>query len=90
MIWSFVSKPELWRRGSALVLLALAWVAFGCGSSQQTGSSASNPGKTAEDLVKPEDLYRYEGTGKAKRKVAVSRRERMKVLHEATKTLESK
>jgi hypothetical protein len=81
------SRRDLCRRAGALVLVTLATVAFGCGSSERP---ETNAGKAAEDLLKPEELYRYEGTGKEKRKVTISRRERVKLLHEAQKKLESK
>jgi len=93
VIWSFVSRFDLCRRAGALVLLTLATVAYGCGSSGKTEASRqseSNVGKTPDERLKSEDLYRYEGTGKEKRKVAISRRERVKLLHEAAKNPESK
>jgi hypothetical protein len=34
--------------------------------------------------LKPEQLWKYEGTGTEKRKVSISRRERAKLLREAT------
>jgi hypothetical protein len=90
MIWSFVNRFELCRRGGVLVLLALALLAFGCGSSEQTATPTQNAGKTDLGAWKPDDLYRIEGSGRNKRKVAVSRRERMKAVHEAAKNPESK
>jgi hypothetical protein len=88
MSWGFAGRLDLCCRGVTLFLLTAAWAASLCGCSQQSATSTTE--KSAEALLKPEDLYRYEGTGKAKRKVAISRRERMKMLHETTKTLESK
>jgi hypothetical protein len=36
-------------------------------------------------LIPEDQLYKYEGTGAAKHKVDISRRERIKLLHEAAK-----
>ena len=51
---------------SALVMLAA--VVSGCGSS--TGDS--NDGSPKPPLLKPEQTYRYEGEGAAKKKVALT------------------
>jgi hypothetical protein len=77
----FAIRCSLARRWGAIALLAIAGFVSGCGSSQsgQTGSS----GKSLVEKVNQDDLYRYEGKGKAKRKEEVSRRERVKLLHEA-------
>jgi len=77
---SFVSRFGLSKAAGCLVLVALAIVAYGCGSSEQPGASES---KGLAKQLKPEDLYRYEGEGKEKRKVPISRRERVKLLHDA-------
>ncbi len=75
------------RRAGAVVLLALATVAYGCGSSDPSAPLAQNPtGKGAAEILKPEQLYKYEGEGKAKRKVQISRHERLKLLHKASQT----
>ena len=66
----------------------LAVIASGCGSSVPTGQPGGTASKSLEDRVNPDDLYRFEGNGKAKRKVEVSRRERVKLLHEAAKKSE--
>jgi len=74
------------RVGRQLVtLLALATVAGGCGSSVPSGPPAGSSAKSLDDKVDPTSLYKYEGTGRAKKKVEVSRRERVKLLHEAAK-----
>ena len=79
MISRLVSKFNLYRRVGALALLSVATLSYGCGSAEMT--SASNPadaelaGKTPEDVLKPEQMYRYEGEGAAKRKVELSRSE---------------
>jgi len=39
-------------------------------------------------VLKPEDYYRYEGEGKNKKKVALSRQERSKLRHDAASKLE--
>jgi hypothetical protein len=36
-----------------------------------------------EDLLTPDQLYKYEGSGKASRKVEISRKKRMKLMREA-------
>jgi hypothetical protein len=82
VILSFVSRFGLCRRAGALVLAALATVAYGCGSSEPTGA-ASAESKGLDKQLNREDLYRYEGTGTAKRKVEIPRRERVKLLHDA-------
>jgi hypothetical protein len=74
--------------GYVVVPVMLAAVASGCGSSVPSGQPGGDSAKSLEDKVNPDDLYRYEGKGKAKRKVEVSRRERVKLLHEASKKAE--
>jgi hypothetical protein len=76
------------RRAGALVVLILAVVASGCGSTEQ--NDKSNGTRTgvaigADKLLKPQDRYRYEGAGTERRKVEISRKERVKLLHEAAK-----
>jgi hypothetical protein len=69
----------LWRRAIVLVPLALAALSFGCGSSSQ-----DTPGTAKEK--KEEERYRYEGTGAAKHKVLIRRKdERQKELSEQAK-----
>jgi hypothetical protein len=71
------------RRAGALLLLAVTLCSSGCGSSDQNGWSGVQ-GTAKEQKV--EDLYRYEGTGKAKRKTRIRREtERFKELLEADK-----
>jgi hypothetical protein len=84
----FAIRSSLSKRGVALALLALATVAGGCGSSDSSGKPGGSASKSLEDKVNPDDLYRYEGKGKAKKKVEVSRQERVKLLHEAAKKAE--
>jgi hypothetical protein len=83
VIVSIVSKFGWYRRAGALVLLALATVAYGCGSSGDRSVGSARP---AGEPLKPEQLYKYEGEGGAKRKVDLSRRERMELRNGAAKT----
>jgi hypothetical protein len=86
VILSFVSRSSPWRRLSALAAVAVATMAYGCGSSTDTGRGAApKDGTDLADQLKEEDLYRYVGTGAAKHKESISRRERVKLLHEAAK-----
>jgi hypothetical protein len=88
VIFRFAGRFFPWRRGGALVLIAVATMAYGCGSSNDGSHAPTSGGGKLVKQVKEEDLYRYEGTGKAKRKVAISRQERVKLLHEAAKKSE--
>jgi hypothetical protein len=58
----------------------------GCGSDQ----SGSRPPDHKPGTIKldPKDDFTYEGTGRAKRKVELDRRERVRRLHEAAKKAE--
>ncbi len=86
VIFSLVSNLGSFRRTGALVVIALAVVAYGCGSSeQQQQTSGSGPAKAPRSSLKEEDLYRWEGEGTAKRKVYLSRREENKLLIERAK-----
>ncbi len=61
------------------MLLVMGVIAFGC-----SGDNESKRGvEGAAKLLKPEDLYRYEGEGKAKRKVHITRKEKVKLLRDA-------
>jgi hypothetical protein len=83
---SFGSKLGRRPRTGASVLILLAVIMSGCGSSETIGSpDAKSSGKLASQVLKPEQLYKYEGEGKAKRKVEISRDERIKLLREAAK-----
>jgi hypothetical protein len=85
VIVSVVSRFGFCRRAAAMLLVALATAAYGCGSSLVSTDTAvaASGGKAPSELLKPEQLWKYETTGKAKRKVPISRRERVKLLHEA-------
>jgi len=83
VIFSDVNSRKSCRRAGALVLVTLATVAYGCGSSGEGGPGAVNKPGTIK--LKPEDDYTYEGTGAAKRKVELDRRERVRRLHDAAK-----
>ena len=87
MFLSVVSRLDRCRCAGSLILVVLSTMACGCGSSSPANSSApsgSSPAKGADQLLKPEQLWKYEGTGTEKRKVSISRRERAKLLREAT------
>ncbi len=83
MVLSFVNRSEGRRRAGPLVLVTLAVIAYGCGSSDTT--VPTNVNKPGTIKLKPEDSYTYEGTGTAKRKVELDRRERVRHLHDAAK-----
>lgn len=70
-----------YRRAAASVVIVLAAIASGCGSSDPANGNAA--GKSPKQLLKDEQLYTYEGSGSAKRKVPIDRRERVKLLREA-------
>ena len=88
VISSFVSNLGSYRRTGALALIVVAVVAYGCGSSQQQGSTGQGPVKAPRASLKEEDHYRWEGEGRAKRKVYLSRREENKLLRERAKKSE--
>jgi hypothetical protein len=69
---------RLWQSAGVVVPLMLAALSSGCGSGQNlTGTSKE---------LKEEERYRYEGTGKAKQKVLIRRKEeRVKELRDAAK-----
>jgi hypothetical protein len=84
---SVVSRLGRCRCAGSLILFVLSMMACGCGSSSPANSSApsgGSPAKGADQILKPEQLWKYEGTGTEKRKVSISRRERAKLLREAT------
>jgi hypothetical protein len=63
----------------------MATVGYGCGSERNETSGV--PG-ASKNLDYDEAYYKYEGQGANKRKVALTRREKRKVLFEAGKKLE--
>jgi len=75
-------RDRSWAR--AFLCFSLAFVAPGCGLSENTTTRGV---KGSAKAVKEADLYRYEGTGRSKRKEPVSRRERIKKLREAGRNL---
>jgi hypothetical protein len=83
---SFVRGLNIYRRGSAPLLISLAVVSCGCGSSERTSTSA---GEGSSKVLKAEDYYRYEGEGKDRKKVALSRQEKNKLRHDAVNKSES-
>jgi hypothetical protein len=68
---------------SALGLVLLG--VFGCGSETETKTGVPGSAK----LLKEEDMYKYEGEGKNKRKVLIDMNERRKLLREAGKKIET-
>lgn len=80
MISSLASKFASYRRAGVLFLFTLATLAYGCGSSTRTVSESA--GKNPAKKLTEDQLYTYEGTGAAKRKVPISRAERVKLLRE--------
>jgi hypothetical protein len=86
VISRFVNGFDPCGRAGALVLFMLAAMASGCGSNQQSDTSkgtGTGGAAGADKPLAPEDMYRYEGTGKEKRKVELSRRERVQLRREA-------
>ena len=85
MISCFVSRFVPYRRAGAVVLVALAAATFGCGggSNDQGATDPNVKTKKLVDLVPPEQLYRWEGEGTAKRKVELDRKERGRLRREA-------
>jgi hypothetical protein len=85
VILRLVSRFDPSRTVTAPFLLMLAIVAYGCGASPQPTTTASVPGegKSAAELLKPEQLWKYEGEGTDQRKVRISRQERVKLLRDA-------
>jgi hypothetical protein len=83
VIWSFRSNLGSYRRAGALVLITLATIAGGCGSSGPAETNVA--GKSYKQVLKEDQLYKYEGEGTAKRKVELSHRERVELLREAKK-----
>jgi hypothetical protein len=86
VIVSLVRRFDRWPRAGALVLVTLTTFADGCGSSERS-ESRGVPG--VSKVLKPEDYYRYEGEGRKKKKVALSRQERSKLRSDAAKKLEA-
>jgi hypothetical protein len=72
------------RRCLALGTVAVATIAYGCGSSTDVTQGRIGDGSAAKKLDE-KDLYTYVGQGKAKRKEAISIREKARLLREAEK-----
>jgi hypothetical protein len=77
-----VGASYLWRRALALTVAVVVGMAYGCGPSN---TPPPDSGGARAKLLKEEDLYKYVGEGKAKRKEAISLREKAKLLREAEK-----
>ncbi len=69
------------RHARVFALVTLAAIVGGCGSSNSADGSASDT--SPKQLLKEEQLYKYVGEGKSKRKEAISRRERLQLIREA-------
>jgi hypothetical protein len=81
-----LSDLRPYRCAGAWVLIALAAIASGCGSSGSTNpADGKAAGASPKELLKEEQLYNYVGEGKAKRKEAISIRERARLIREAKK-----
>jgi hypothetical protein len=76
---SLVNEGWLARHLGAFVLVGLTMMASGCGSSEGTTQQGSTPKAT----VKEEDLYKYVGEGRAKKKVGLTSRERQQARRAA-------
>lgn len=72
------------RWTGAVVAFMLVVAAHGCGSSPPTGSGpVAGAGSVSAEVLKPEQLWKYEGQGNARHKVPITRREKRKLLREA-------
>ena len=81
-----LSDLRPYRCAGASVLIALATIASGCGSSGSTNPADGKvAGTSPEQLLKDDQLYKYVGEGKNKRKEAISIRERARLIREAKK-----
>jgi hypothetical protein len=75
-----------YRRLGASVVITLVAIASGCGPSGSSNPADGNDsGTSPKQEIMSNQMYKYEGEGKAKRKVEVSRRERIKLIREAKK-----
>jgi hypothetical protein len=79
LISSLVSEGWLARHLGAFVLVGLTMMGSGCGSSEGTTQQGTVP----KAAVKEEDLYKYVGEGKAKKKVGLTSRERQQARRAA-------
>jgi hypothetical protein len=89
VILRLIRKTDFHWGVGAIVLVTLATVVCGCGPSQTPvvpdPSFKKLEGKAPDEVLTEDQLYKYVGTGEAKRKVQISRDERVKLLHEAAK-----
>jgi hypothetical protein len=80
------ARPGSRLRAFAAAVLAASVLSSGCGSSTRevTGGTPS-----AAKLLKSEDMYKYVGKGRAKKKVMIDLREKKRLLRAAAKRQES-
>jgi hypothetical protein len=70
-------------RAVAVLTVAFLIAGYGCGSGNEDGQvSLASKNRASKDTLTKADLYRYEGEGRAKRKIALSTTEINKVLYE--------
>jgi hypothetical protein len=79
-----LNHTALFNLFSHVTVVAVVVTASGCGVREQRSVEIK---KGASKLLKPKDLYRYVGKGKAKRKASISIKERRKLLFEASKKI---
>ncbi len=77
-----VGKSGAMVRAFAVLSVAFLIAGYGCGSGNDGGQVGTASKRASKDTLKEEELYRYEGEGKAKRKVALSTREINQLLYE--------
>ncbi len=85
MISRCIVGVDAFRRCVVLIAFVLAVLAQGCGSQGTNPPGGTETGTNRFAQLKAEDMYRWEGKGKDKRKVTISRRERDKLLEKAAK-----
>jgi hypothetical protein len=77
------SRFRFFRTFGSLGLVILGGVAFGCGSSSSSRTSMPTS-KALNEPLPPEKLEKWVGEGETKHKEAISREERLKLIHEAS------
>jgi hypothetical protein len=77
------SRFGFFRTFGSLSLVILGGVAFGCDSSSSSRTSMPTT-KVLKEPLPPEKLEKWVGEGATKHKEAISREERLKLIHEAS------